>query len=165
MATEIKIPETDLKESLYESILPQIYSLVKDEVNFIANISNITSALQYSLKNVIWTGFYFLDKEKNELVLGPFQGRVACTRLQPGKGVCGTAFAKKETVIVEDVESFPGHIYCDASSRSEIVIPVIKNGNAVAVLDIDSDILANFDSIDARYLEELIRNTSYLFDE
>ena len=121
--------------------------------------------LQYSLRNVIWTGFYFLDRKKNELVLGPFQGRVACTRLYPGKGVCGTAFEKKETIIVNDVEKFPGHIYCDSNSKSEIVIPVIKNGNPVAVLDIDSGILSNFDSADARYLEDLIKNISYLFDE
>lgn len=164
MAFELKTDFSLSKEEKYKSILPQINSLIEDETDFIANISNITSVLKYSFENILWVGFYFLDKEnQNELILGPFQGRVACTRIAIGKGVCGTSAEKMETIIVEDVEKFPGHIVCDSLSKSEIVVPVNKNGEFKGVLDIDSDVLKNFDETDKKYLEKLIQNIIYLF--
>lgn len=164
MAFEIKTDNSLSKEEKYKSLLPQINSLIEDESNFIANISNITSVLKYSFDNFLWVGFYFIDKENSdELVLGPFQGRVACTRITIGKGVCGTSAERKETVIVEDVDKFPGHIVCDSLSKSEIVIPIFKNYEVIGVLDIDSNVLNNFDETDKKYLEELIENINHLF--
>lgn len=164
MAFEIKTDNSLSKEEKYKSLLPQINSLIEDESNFIANISNITSVLKYSFDNFLWVGFYFLDnKNQNALVLGPFQGRVACTRITIGKGVCGTSAERKETVIVEDVDKFPGHIVCDSLSKSEIVIPIFKNYEVIGVLDIDSNVLNNFDETDKKYLEELIENINHLF--
>lgn len=164
MDFEIKTDNSLSKEDKYKSILPQINSLIEGEANFIANISNITSVLKHSFDNFLWVGFYFLDnKNQNELVLGPFQGRVACTRIALGKGVCGTSAEKKETVIVDDVDNFPGHIVCDSLSKSEIVVPIIKNNVTIGVLDIDSDVLNNFDETDKKYLKELIANINHLF--
>lgn len=164
MAFEIKTDNSLSKEDKYKSILPQINSLIEGEANFIANISNITSVIKHSFDNFLWVGFYFLDnKNQNELVLGPFQGRVACTRIALGKGVCGTSAEKKETVIVDDVDNFPGHIVCDSLSKSEIVVPIIKNNVTIGVLDIDSDVLNNFDETDKKYLKELIANINHLF--
>lgn len=163
MASEIKLNADLTKEEAYKALLPQVLSIVQNEPNFTANIANITSALKYSLKDVIWAGFYFLDNERDELVLGPFQGKIACTRIQMGKGVCGTAAARRETIIVDDVESFPGHIYCDSSSKSEIVVPIIIGDKVEGVLDIDSDKISNFDETDKEFLEELIGKISYLF--
>jgi GAF domain-containing protein len=152
------------REEKYKTVIPQIVSLVKGESNKIANLANIVSVLKYTFDYYLWVGFYFIDdKNKNELVLGPFQGRVACTRLKSGKGVCGTSVEKKETLIVEDVSIFPGHIACDTESKSEIVIPVIKNGEVEAVLDVDSDRLSAFDQTDKKYLEELVKNITYIF--
>ena len=152
------------KEDKYKAILPQVISLVEGEKNLIANLSNVVSVLKYTFEYYLWVGFYFIDSEnESELVLGPFQGKVACTRLKVGKGVCGMAVEKKETIIVEDVEKFSGHIYCDTESKSEIVIPVIKNGRVIAVLDIDSDSLAAFDETDKKYLEEIIKKIMNIF--
>lgn len=164
MSFEVKTDYKLSKEEKYQSILPQIYSLISGEKNLIANLGNIISVIKYSFDNILWAGFYLPDENnKNELVLGPFQGRVACTRIPFGKGVCGTSAERKETIIVGDVDKFPGHIVCDSLSKSEIVVPVIKINFTVSVLDIDSDKLNNFDFTDKKYLEELIQNISYLF--
>lgn len=166
MSFELDINKNIPKEELYELILPQINSIVKDENNFMANISNITSVLKYSFENFLWVGFYFTDsKNKNELVLGPFQGRIACTRIKFGKGVCGTSAERKETVIVNDVSQFPGHIVCDSMSKSEIVVPVIKNEKVLGVLDIDSAVHGNFDETDSKYLNKMIKNIIYIFPD
>jgi len=163
MSFELITGSQSSKEEQYKSLLSQIASIISDEKNFIANLANITSALKYSIEGFLWVGFYLKEIDKDELVLGPFQGRVACSRITFGKGVCGASAVKKETIIVEDVDKFSGHIVCDALSKSEIVVPVIINNKVVGVLDIDSDKLGNFDKIDKKYLEELITNTSFLF--
>jgi GAF domain-containing protein len=164
LAAEIKLNSNLTKEEAYKALLPQVLSVIENEPDFTANTANITSALKYSLKNVIWAGFYFLDKERDELVLGPFQGKTACTRIKMGKGVCGTAAARRETIVVDDVEAFPGHIYCDSNSKSEIVVPIIIDGRVIGVLDLDSDRTSNFDETDKEHLEMLIKNISYLFE-
>lgn len=163
MSHEINIPDSATKNETYDLILKQIDFLLQDEDNIIANISNITSVLKHSLKDVIWAGFYFYDSSKDQLVLGPFQGNLACTRIDYGKGVCGQALQRKETLVVPDVEKFPGHIYCDSASRSEIVVPIIIDGVHKGVLDLDSDKLNNFDTTDKEYLEQLIKNIGRLF--
>lgn len=140
------------KQELYETLIPQIQSLTAGERDLIANMANVAAALKQTF-NFFWVGFYVV-KEKM-LVLAPFQGPLACTRIQYGKGVCGTAWKEAKTIIVPDVEQFPGHIACSSASRSEIVIPVIRNGQVIAVLDIDSDNLNEFDKTDAEYLEKL----------
>ena len=149
------------KKEKYQSLLPQINALVEGEKDFIANISNSIAALKYGM-GFFWVGIYFV--KGNELVLGPFQGPVACTRISLGKGVCGTAWKEKRTVVVEDVEKFPGHIACSSNSRSEIVIPCFKNGEVFAVLDVASDKLADFDNTDKKYLEEIGKIISQLAD-
>jgi len=149
----IFLPSKDAgKKEKYESLLPQVKALTEGEPDLIANLANITAALK-QVMDFFWVGIY-LVKEK-ELVLGPFQGPVACTRIAFGKGVCGTAWQKGETIIVDDVEKFPGHIACSADSRSEIVVPVFKKNNVVAVLDVDSTSLSNFDDTDAHYLNRV----------
>ena len=143
------------KKEKYESLLPQIKALIEGERDFIANISNIMSALKFGM-DFFWVGVYFV--KETELVLGPFQGPVACTRIALGKGVCGTAWKEKRTIVVEDVDQFPGHIACSSFSKSEIVLPAFdKNGNVTLVLDVDSDQLATFDQTDCIYLEQLMR--------
>ena len=142
------------KKEKYESLIPQIKALVQDEKDLIANISNIIAALKYGM-NFFWVGVYFV-KEK-ELVLGPFQGPVACMRIAYGKGVCGTTWKEKRTIIVEDVEKFPGHISCSSESKSEIVIPCFRGKEVFAVLDVDSTLLADFDETDKKFLEEVCR--------
>lgn len=139
---------------IYESLLPQLKSLVAGEKNFIANTSNIVAALKESL-NFFWVGCYFTDSPE-ELVLGPFQGPIACTRIKKGKGVCGTSWMKNETIIVPDVDAFPGHIACSSLSKSEIVIPLRKaDGNVFGVLDVDSSLLNDFNETDAEYLQQV----------
>ena len=140
------------KQELYKSILPQAISLIQgeDEIAAMANLS----ALLHKAFGFWWTGFYRVVGD--QLVLGPFQGPVACTRIQYGKGVCGTAWKEQRTIVVPDVEEFPGHIACSSESRSEIVVPVWQNGRITAVLDIDSNQLDTFDEIDAKYLEEIV---------
>ena len=152
------------KEERYESLITEIESLISGENNFIANVSNITSVLNGSFDEFSWVGFYFLGNEnKGELILGPFQGKTACTRISKGKGVCGQAVNRKQTIIVEDVNEFPGHISCDSESKSEIVVPIIKNGSVKGVLDIDSYEYSAFNETDKAYLEDLIHNILYIF--
>ena len=140
------------KEELYRSLLPQIRELTRKEQDLIANLANIAAALKQTF-GFFWVGFYLVKGD--ELVLGPFQGPVACTRIPFGKGVCGTAWKERRTIVVPDVEQFPGHIACNSVSKSEIVVPLFDNDEIIGVLDIDSDRLNEFDEIDARYLEEI----------
>ena len=139
------------KAELYAGLLPQISSLLADERDMIANAANVASLLFYSLPELNWAGYYFY--KEGELVLGPFQGKPACVRIAMGRGVCGTAAERRETIVVEDVHSFPGHIACDVASRSEIVIPLIRDGELIGVLDLDSPISARFDDDDRAGLE------------
>lgn len=141
------------KEQQYQSLIPQIKGLLTGENNVVANMANIAAALKEQF-DFFWVGFYLV--EGNELVLGPFQGPVACTRIAYNRGVCGTAWAKEETLIVPNVEEFPGHIACSSLSKSEIVVPIIKNGGCIGVLDIDSKELNSFDLIDKQYLKAII---------
>jgi len=141
------------KEEQYESLLPQIKALLEGEPDLIANLANVTGALKEQF-NWLWVGFYLVKDD--ELVLGPFQGPVACTRIKKGKGVCGTSWDKAETLIVPDVEKFPGHIACSSLSRSEIVVPIIRDNKVLGVLDADSIELNHYDIIDQEYLEKII---------
>lgn len=153
MAEYFFVDSTKTKTQQYESLLQQIKTLVANEVDFIANLSNIAAALKYGMQ-WWWVGFYLV--KNNQLVLGPFQGPVACTRIKYGKGVCGKAWQQKQTIIVADVNTFEGHIACSAQSQSEIVVPAIKNGEVFLVLDVDSEHLNCFDATDAHYLQALI---------
>ena len=148
------------KEQKYAQLLEQINLLVGDEKDYISILSNVSAAIKQSF-GFFWIGFYI--KKENELVLGPFQGTVACFRIPFGKGVCGTAWKEKKTMLVDDVEKFPGHIACSSFSKSEIVVPIIKKEEVVAVLDIDSEHLSQFDQIDAAYLEKLCKWLSIFF--
>ena len=143
---------TGNKEEKYRELLPQLHALVSTETDLIANLANVAAALKQTF-GFFWVGFYLVKED--ELVLGPFQGPIACTRIRLGKGVCGTAWKEGRTLIVPDVEQFPGHIACSSDSKSEIVVPILQQGEVVGVLDIDSDELDSFDTIDARYLEEI----------
>ncbi len=140
------------KEEQYCSLLPQIKALIGGETDLIANMGNITAALKEQF-DWLWVGFYLVKND--ELVLGPFQGPIACTRIQKERGVCGACWTQKKTLIVPDVEKFPGHIYCSSSSVSEIVIPLLSDDEVWAVLDVDSKTLSAFDTTDQRYLEEI----------
>lgn len=151
--SENLIIQGNSKEELYENLLPQIQALVEGETDVIANMANVSACLKDTF-NFWWVGFYRVIGD--ELVLGPFQGPLACTRIRKGKGVCGTAWQEAKTVIVADVDEFPGHIACSSLSRSEIVVPVIKNGEVTAVLDIDSENLNTFDETDKKFLERLV---------
>lgn len=153
MAEDLDIIKDVSKAEQYESLIPQIKGLLMGEPDFIANLANISAALKEQF-NWLWVGFYLVKDD--ELVLGPFQGPVACTRIRKGKGVCGAAWEKGETIIVPDVEAFPGHIACSSASRSEIVLPLQSAGQVVGVLDVDSALLNTFDETDARYLAEII---------
>lgn len=159
MSETLNIRQGSTKGEKYRELLPQIKGLVSDEKNLIANLSNISAALKQSF-DFWWVGFYLV--EENELVLGPFQGPVACTRIANGKGVCGRAMAEKKTMLVADVEQFPGHIACSADSKSEIVVPVLSDGQVKMVLDIDSNRLNDFDQTDQQYLEQLAELISEL---
>jgi len=152
MAEDLTISKGD-KKTQYESLLPQIQGLLSGETNLVANLGNIAAALKEQF-NWLWVGFYWIIED--ELVLGPFQGPVACTRIKKGRGVCGTSWEKEATIIVDDVEKFPGHIACSSSSKSEIVLPVFKEGKIVGVLDVDSSELAQFDEVDQLYLEKIL---------
>ena len=140
------------KEEQYASLLPQIKALLEGEPDLIANLANIAGALKEQF-NWLWVGFYLVKND--ELVLGPFQGPVACTRIKKGRGVCGTSWAKAQTLIVPDVEKFPGHIACSSLSRSEIVVPIIRNNKVLGVLDADSIEPDQYDNIDQNYLEQI----------
>jgi len=152
MAEDLHIVSGD-KTAQYHSLLPQIKGLLDGEPDLVANLANVAAALKEQF-GWFWVGFYLV--KQNELVLGPFQGPVACTRIQHGRGVCGSSWAQAKTLIVPDVEKFPGHIACSSLSRSEIVIPIIRNSEVVGVLDVDSEHLDHFDATDAKYLEEII---------
>ncbi len=152
MAEDLTINQGD-KKAQYESLLPQIQALLNGEPNLIANLANIAAALKEQF-NWFWVGFYWIIED--ELVLGPFQGPVACTRIKKGRGVCGAAWERSATIIVDDVEKFPGHIACSSLSKSEIVIPVFKEGKIMGVLDVDSSDLAAFDATDQVYLEKIV---------
>jgi GAF domain-containing protein len=141
------------KTDQYTSLIPQIEGLLQGENNLIANLANISAALKEQF-NWWWVGFYLIIDD--ELVLAPFQGPVACTRIKKGRGVCGSAWEKQETLIVKDVEQFPGHIACSSASKSEIVVPVFKNNLIIGLLDVDSEHLAHFDEIDQHYLEKIV---------
>jgi len=149
VAEQIELTATS-QEERYRELLPQLRALVAGEPDLIANLANITAALRVANPRASWVGFYV--RRGDELVLGPFQGKVACVRIAMGRGVCGTAAAERRTVVVADVEQFPGHIACDAGSRSEIVVPVMRGDSVVAVLDLDSYELAAFDTVDAEWL-------------
>jgi GAF domain-containing protein len=153
MTEEIIIEQSLTKEEKYKALLPQIESLVDGEPGIITNLAQICGALKYSMDDFLWVGFYFA--EGDDLVLQPFQGPVACSRIKIPNGVCGACFQSKETIIVPDVDKFPGHIACSSLSKSEIVIPIFKNNKVFGVLDVDSDKFNNFDETDKKYLEEL----------
>lgn len=144
------------KKGIYQLTNAQLEAIIGDETNLIANLSNASGLLFENLPDINWAGFYLYEAETDELVLGPFQGKVACIRIKNGRGVCGTAFAKNESVVVDNVHDFPGHIACDAKSQSEIVIPLMKNGKTIGVLDVDAPITNRFDEIDRSYLEDFV---------
>jgi L-methionine (R)-S-oxide reductase len=152
MAEDLKII-TGTKQEQYEELTPQIKGLLEGETDLIANLGNISAALKEQF-GWLWVGFYLVKND--ELVLGPFQGPVACTRIKKGRGVCGVSWQQAATLIVPDVERFPGHIACSSLSKSEIVVPVIRESRVVAVLDVDSEELNHFDETDRRYLEKII---------
>lgn len=141
------------KQEQYEALIPQIKGLLEGENDLVANLANVAAALKEQF-NWLWVGFYLVKND--ELVLGPFQGPVACTRIKKGRGVCGTSWAQQKTLIVPDVEKFPGHIACSSASRSEIVIPILQKNKVVAVLDVDSTELNTFDTTDQIYLEQIV---------
>src|SRR5690242_718447 len=153
------------KADQYPSLLPQIKALVKGEPDLIANLANVAAALKEQF-GWLWVGFYLVKPARSadgndELVLGPFQGPVACTRIKKGRGVCGTSWTQKKTLIVPDVEKFPGHIACSSASRSEIVVPILRNNEVVGVLDVDSKEVDEFDTTDQQYLEQIIQLVSF----
>lgn len=154
MAEDLNITTSTDKTEQYTTLVPQIEALLYGEPDLVANLANISAALKEQFK-WFWVGVYLV--KDNELVLGPFQGPVACTRIALGKGVCGTAWQQAKTLIVPDVDAFPGHIACSSLSRSEIVVPVFHNGEVVAVLDVDSELLDQFNEIDAQYLEQIVK--------
>jgi L-methionine (R)-S-oxide reductase len=152
MAEDLSIT-TGTKEEQYTSLIPQIEGLLTREPDLVANMANVAAALKEQF-GWFWVGFYVVKQD--ELVLGPFQGPVACTRIRKGRGVCGTSWAEAKTLIVPDVEKFPGHIACSSLSKSEIVVPVVKDNEVVAVLDVDSQYLDFFDAIDQKFLEQIV---------
>jgi L-methionine (R)-S-oxide reductase len=162
MAEEFEVTGIDRRQR-YESLLPQLRALAEGEIDTIANLANIMSGLKYGM-GFFWVGIYFVYDDLDELVLGPFQGPVACTRIKKGKGVCGTCWEKAETVIVPDVDQFPGHIACSTNSRSEIAVPVLKNGEVAAVLDVDSDKLNDLTEVDKEHLEKVAELISSLIN-
>ena len=154
MAEDLTITKTGTKEEQYLSLIPQIQALLYGETDQIANLANICAALKEQF-NWFWVGFYLVKND--ELVLGPFQGPVACTRIKKGKGVCGASWAQQEIIIVPDVDAFPGHIACATASKSEIVLPIFQGESIIGVLDVDSEYLSHFDDIDAIYLNKIIK--------
>lgn len=154
MAEELIISSSTSKKEKYQTLIPQIEALITGEPDLIANLSNIAAALKQTM-DFFWVGFYLV--KGNQLVLGPFQGPIACTRIGFGKGVCGTAWKERRTIVVPNVDEFPGHIACSSASKSEIVVPAFKNGEVRFVLDVDSDKLNDFDAADENALEKIIR--------
>lgn len=153
MAEDLQIA-TGTKEEIYEILIPQIKALLDGEHDLIANLANISAALKEQF-GWFWVGFYLV--KGGELVLGPFQGPVACTRIKKGRGVCGSSWQLAATLVVPDVAKFPGHIACSSLSVSEIVVPIIRNGEVVGVLDVDSELPALFDEVDKKYLELIVQ--------
>jgi GAF domain-containing protein len=154
MAEDLTITRSTDKQEQYQSLIPQIEALLYGEPDLVANLANVAASLKEQFK-WFWVGFYMV--KGNELVLAPFQGPVACTRIAKGRGVCGAAWDQAKTLIVPDVEAFPGHIACSSLSRSEIVLPIFHNDEVIGVLDVDSEDLDQFDETDARYLEQVIK--------
>ena len=158
MAEDLQITQ-GTKEEIYQSLLPQIEAVLTGEPDLIANLANITAALKEQF-GWLWVGFYLVKKtvdgNEDELVLGPFQGPIACTRIPKSRGVCGASWQQAQTLIVPDVEKFPGHIACSSLSKSEIVVPIIRNNSVVGVLDVDSELLNQFDEVDKVYLEMVV---------
>ena len=152
MAEELIIPTTESRAKLYESLIPQVKALVHGEPEMVANLANTVAAIRQTF-GFFWIGFYV--KKQDQLVLGPFQGPIACTRIRFDKGVCGASYTQKKTIIVPDVDQFPGHIACSSDSKTEIVVPVIKDGEVVMVLDVDSDQLNDFSEVDKEGLEQI----------
>lgn len=155
MAEELSISSHLAEEERYRLLVSQLKSLLTRDDKLISNLSNLTAAINDTFNKVSWIGFYLFDGSK--LYLGPFQGKLACTNIEIGKGVCGTSAEKRETIIVPDVNKFPGHIFCDGDSKSEIVIPLIKNGRLLGVLDLDSHEYNSFGETDKIYLEEICK--------
>ena len=145
------------KDAAYAELAQQLRALLAGEQDLIANAANMAALLYWSLPDLNWAGLYLVEPRSGELLLGPFQGKPACVRIAVGRGVCGTAAARRETVVVPDVHAFPGHIACDSASNSEIVVPVVRDGRLLGVLDLDSPLLARFDDVDARGLERLVQ--------
>lgn len=158
MAEELILSTSTDKQERYNTLLPEIESLVTGETDVVANLSNIAAALKQTM-GFFWVGFYIV--KNNELVLGPFQGPIACTRIGFGKGVCGASWKEKKVILVPDVEQFPGHIACSSASKSEIVLPAFKNGEVALVLDVDSDKLNDFDETDALFLGKVMRTVEH----
>lgn len=154
MAEDLNITASTDKTEQYTALIPQIEALLYGEPDLVANMANVAAALKEQFK-WFWVGFY--QVKTDQLVLGPFQGPVACTRIGLGKGVCGAAWQQAKTLVVPDVDAFPGHIACSSASRSEIVVPIFKDGEVVAVLDVDSELLDQFNEVDAQYLEQLVK--------
>ena len=161
MAEDLNI-SAGSKQEQYEHLIPQISGLLEGESDLTANLGNVCAALHEQFK-WLWVGFYLVKGE--ELVLAPFQGPVACTRIRKGRGVCGTAWQEQKTLIVPDVEQFPGHIACSSRSRSEIVLPVIRDGRVLGVLDVDSEALSCFDEVDKSYLEQIIGMIPFTYEQ
>ena len=153
MSETLFLPLSGSKEEIYQALLPQVAALISGEQDLVANLANIAAALREAF-GFFWVGFYIVQGQ--ELVLGPFQGPIACTRIAFGRGVCGTSWKEKKTQLVPDVDAFPGHIACSSASKSEIVVPAFQDGEVFLVLDVDSDRLNDFDSVDQRYLEDLM---------
>lgn len=153
MSENLFLPDTDSRIEKYEALIPQIEALISSESDLIANLANVAAALKEGM-GFFWVGFYLVKND--ELVLGPFQGPIACTRIKKGKGVCGKAWLEKRTLLVEDVDQFPGHIACSSASKSEIVLPAVKNSEVQLILDIDSDQLSDFNDVDQMHLEKLM---------
>ena len=154
MSEQLIIAASTDKAGRYKTLVPQIESLVSGEADVVANLSNVAAALKQTM-NFFWVGFYLV--KQNELVLGPFQGPIACTRIALGKGVCGTSWKEKKVIFVQNVDEFPGHIACSSDSKSEIVLPAFKNNEVALVLDVDSDAVNDFDKTDELYLQQVIR--------
>ncbi|WP_299291481.1 GAF domain-containing protein [uncultured Mucilaginibacter sp.] len=154
MAEDLTITQSGTKQEQYEALIPQIEALLQGEPDLIANLANIVAALKQQF-NWFWVGFYLVKEA--QLVLGPFQGPVACTRIEKGRGVCGTSWAEAKTLLVPDVDAFPGHIACSSLSKSEIVVPVFAGENVIGVLDADSSELNEFDETDVKYLEQIVK--------
>lgn len=158
MSEEIILPANAGKQEIYTALMPQLEALLAGETDLIANLANTAAVLKEAF-GFLWVGFYLVRED--QLVLGPFQGPVACTRIGFGKGVCGKAWETRQTQVIPDVDAFPGHIACSSSARSEVVVPIISSGRVVAVLDIDSEKLAHFDAIDQQHLEKMVALISF----